>query len=487
MKENCKKNENYLKKKDYKQARKIAQDIHSKRKDAPSYSLLGGVELAAGNVVKAKAYLSQAVQKDPNFAPALLNLARIELQEGKITLAKTHFQAVINKDSNNLTALMGLAQINEKEGNIKSAVAYLQEAKTKNDTAVLPRILLARYFGKAGDVKAALDNASEAYKIAPKDGVVALLMANAHMVNRDATKAIEVLKTLKLEQPKAPIVAYELARAYLGVKQVTKARDEFKRALSINPKYYQAKVALARLEITDGNHDNALKEAKSLQSLQPKEAMGCLLEGDILGTNRKYRQAESAYRKSIQIKASPQGYEKLAKALLAQKKAKQSINELKAGMAAFPKSTVLKIQVATIYQTNNQKSEAISIYDKLLQSHPDHAVVLNNLALLYLDNGDVRALDYAKKAYTLIPSNPGIADTLGWVYARQGDFEHALPLLKKAASETKIATIQYHYAFALAQSKRRTEARRVLEKALQDTKYFDERTDAEILMKSLTK
>ena len=477
----------YLKKKDYANARKIAHSINEKKQTAASITMLGGVELIAGDTSRAVAYFNQALQKDNDYAPALLNLAKVELNEGKSEAAKNHFQRVTQKNPNSLTALMGLAQISEKEGNIKSALAYLQEARSKNDKAVLPRLLLTRYYVKTGDIQAALDNASEAYKIAPKDGVVALLMANVYMANRDAFKAVRVLEALKRAQPKSSGVAYELAKAYLGLKRVNKARDELKRALSINPKLYPAKIVLARLNITDGKYDSAMTEAKSLQKLQPNDAMGYLLEGDVFAAKHQYAKAEQVLRKSIQVKATPLAFEKLAKMLIWQKKPGQAVSELKKGIQTFPKAIVLQIQIASIYQTNKQVSKAIVVYTKLLKEHPNHAVVLNNLALLYLDYGDKRALEYAQKAHNLIPSNPGIADTLGWVYAKQGDYQSALPLLEKAAFQTKLPTIQFHYAYALYHAGNLTKSNRVLKQALNVSNIFDERPDAEKLLKLLTK
>ena len=477
----------YLKKKDYAQARKIAQAIHQKKNSAASLTLLAGVELVAGNVAKAKAFLNQALQKDHDFAPALLHLARLELQEGNAVASKNYFQRVRQKHPANTTALMGLAQISERDGDIKSALAYLQEARTKNEKAVVPRLLLSRYYAKTGDIQSALENASEAHKIAPRDATVALSLANVHMANRDTAKAIEILESLQRVQPKAAIVAYELARAYLGAKRFNRARDELNRAISINPKYYQAKIALVRLDIAEGNHDSALREARSLQKLQPKKAIGYLLEGNVFEANSQYAEAEQAFRKSIQVNATPLGYEKVANVLLVQKKLQQAITELKMGVTAFPKATVLQIQLATIYQTYKQIPEAIKVYKKILQEHPNHAVVLNNLALLYLDNGDTHALEYAQKAHSLIPSNPGIADTLGWVYAKQGNLENALPLLERASTQTNMPTIQYHFAYVLYKTGQKIEARRILMQILNGNNDFHERSEAEELLQLLKK
>jgi thioredoxin-like negative regulator of GroEL len=65
--------------------------------------------------------------------------------------------------------------------------------------------------------------------------------------------------------------------------------------------------------------------------------------------------------------------------------------------------------------------------------------------------------------------------------ASRGETARALPLLSQAVAMKPSQPILYHYAFVLAAQGRPREAREALDKALADTKAFDERGEAEKL------
>ena len=90
---------------------------------------------------------------------------------------------------------------------------------------------------------------------------------------------------------------------------------------------------------------------------------------------------------------------------------------------------------ALIYEKTNEFSKAQAAYEKILSGTPDFAPALNNLAYLNaerLKNLD-KALELAKRARALQPSDAAIADTLGWILYKQADYQQALILLRESA------------------------------------------------------
>ncbi len=477
----------YVQKKDFASARKLAQEVNQRRDDERSLSLLGGVERAAGNSDKARIYFSRALKKNPDFTPALLNLGKLELQEDKVTAAKNDFNKVLNKQPSNVAALLGLAQISEKEGDNKSALNYIKIASDKNSKAILPRILLARYYIKERKLPSALQYAKEAYNIAPKDAGLAISLANIYIVNQDILSALGVLEDLKQQQPDNPTVALEIARAYIKDERTDDAKSELRRAISLKPDFYIAQITLARLQIADGEYDKAIKEAKILQKRYPLAAMGYLLEGDVYSAQKAYLKAEGMYQKATKIKASPLTYMKSAEAQVLHKNSDKAIAELQAGIKAFPNATILQMQVATLYQAVGHLDEAQTTYETLVNKYPENIAVLNNLALIYLDKKDNRAVKLAEAAHNLDPENQAVADTLGWIYVQLGHTNKGTPLLKAAADKTGNPSIQYHYAVALSVIKNDAAAIMMLKKALASAHNFVERKDAEALLEKLNK
>jgi predicted Zn-dependent protease len=137
--------------------------------------------------------------------------------------------------------------------------------------------------------------------------------------------------------------------------------------------------------------------------------------------------------------------------------------------------------------TSRRSREAITQYEALTRLKPNNVSAINNLAILYQQEKDARALATAEKALKLAPDQPSIQDTLGWILVEEGqELPHALDLLAKAAAKLpKEATVRYHYAFALAQAGKKTEAIKELEATIGSGQKFPDLAKAQALIKSL--
>ena len=111
---------------------------------------------------------------------------------------------------------------------------------------------------------------------------------------------------------------------------------------------------------------------------------------------------------------------------------------------------------------------------------------LNDLAWLYQQEKDPRALATAEKGYQLKPDNPRIMDTLGWILVEQGKTARGLGLLQKGVEKDPTSTeLRYHLAVALMKSGDNARARKELADLLTKNKKFPERQEAQALLKRL--
>lgn len=122
----------------------------------------------------------------------------------------------------------------------------------------------------------------------------------------------------------------------------------------------------------------------------------------------------------------------------------------------------------------------------MLKAFPSNIDALNNLAWVYTEQHDPRALALAEKAYKLAPTSPGITDTYGWALVAQNQPKAALPILEKAAKAApKAATIQYHLAVAQARTGDKSGALGTLQVLLKSNANFRESADAKKLLEQL--
>jgi predicted Zn-dependent protease len=155
-------------------------------------------------------------------------------------------------------------------------------------------------------------------------------------------------------------------------------------------------------------------------------------------------------------------------------------------LGSHPEDSRVRKVLAQFYTASSQPREARPELEALSRQLPDDAAVLNNLAWTYLELGDKRAEDVARRAHELAPSNPVIADTYGWILLRQQHTRRAFPLLEQAArAAAGNAEIQYHYGVALAAVGKSAEARAVLERLMGLKQDFAQRPDAEKLLAQL--
>jgi cellulose synthase operon protein C len=109
--------------------------------------------------------------------------------------------------------------------------------------------------------------------------------------------------------------------------------------------------------------------------------------------------------------------------------------------------------LGTVALESNDRDAAVRRYESVLEADPAHVGALNNLAWLYSESGDERALGLAERAYAAQPNDPSVADTLGWLRVQRGDAAAGLPLLQSAAAAlAQNPEVRYHWAVALAET-----------------------------------
>jgi Tfp pilus assembly protein PilF len=151
-----------------------------------------------------------------------------------------------------------------------------------------------------------------------------------------------------------------------------------------------------------------------------------------------------------------------------------------------PADVPTRMYQAGIYLASKQNKAAIEQYQAVLQQNAKNIPALNNLAWLYQQEKDPRALEYAEKANQLAPDNPAILDTLGWMLVEQGNTNRGLPLLQKAVNVApEVAAIRYHFVLGLVKSGDKAKARKELEQLLATGKAFSQIEEAKALLKQL--
>jgi len=150
----------------------------------------------------------------------------------------------------------------------------------------------------------------------------------------------------------------------------------------------------------------------------------------------------------------------------------RSFEVLSAHSREFPNDMRGKMLLAE-RQIGTDEAQAIASYQEMLAQMPNNFVVLNNLAYLLMENGELdSAAEYAERAYEIQSDNAATADTYAQVLIKQGKIEEAVEIYSNVMTDkVDSEEIVLNYIDALLRvgskviAKRRLEARTFTEPA----------------------
>lgn len=153
-----------------------------------------------------------------------------------------------------------------------------------------------------------------------------------------------------------------------------------------------------------------------------------------------------------------------------------------------PSLVLAQLMLASRYEMSGAWDGAIASYRRVLETSPNDATALNNLAytLAVHKNDPAAALPFAKRAYTAPNGTGAAADTLAWVQHLLGNDAEALPLIAAAAKQLpQVAEVHLHAAAILAGTGNLAAAKDELELAIKLDSALEGHPALENLRRSL--
>ncbi|MCI0505893.1 MAG: PEP-CTERM system TPR-repeat protein PrsT [Gammaproteobacteria bacterium] len=474
----------HLRKEDFASARATVKEMLTQKPDSPAWwTVSGGVEMIAGNRIKARADFNKALELKNDFIQARLNIAKMEFEDGRLDEAKSQFDKILSGDAKNISALMGMAQVAEQYGETNEALAWIEKARQASETALVPRLILGRYYFKRGDYEKSLAVGREAAQFNQNNVEVNRLVA-ASLVQLGRTgEALESYNDIIKKDPQNPQWHVELANVYRGMKNFASARSALQKAITLQKDYLPAKAILASIDIQEDKLDDALAMAKRITTDHANSSVGYMLTGDVYTKQNKLREAQQAYIKGFDVEPTLVLVNKIFLLSEPLKNFETSIEITKRWLKDHPQDANSRMYLALGYQNVNKPAAAEAEYKTVLEQQPDNVMALNNMAYLLIGKDIKSALEFAEKAYKKVPGNFAIMDTYGWILLQSGEPDKAIPVLKDAVEKSNgNPSVRYHYAAALVQSGDKSGAKSILREITESGKSFPEMADASKLL-----
>ncbi|MCI0666937.1 MAG: PEP-CTERM system TPR-repeat protein PrsT [Methylococcaceae bacterium] len=451
-----------------------------------SANLLGAAYYGKGDEDSARKYWTSALDIQPGFIAAAANLAKLEIAKKNYDAAANWYQQILKQHSGNINALLGLVELARMQKNNQEMRRWMDLALKENPDDIQHRLVLADYLVSQRDLTGAKKLIDELKSNHPDDLQVMAKFGMMQFLAGEYESAVATFQGLVDKHPENPELRYLLGQSLLKAGSNEKAKQEWEQVLNSNSDYFPAAVSLVQLASNAKQYDEAIKISRELQTKYPKRAIGFQLEGDVMRARDDQANALTAYRKGFAIEAQSALAQQIFQAARATGDRSGAYGSMLEWLDKNPDDAGSRIMLGMAYIEDGEQNQAIRVYEQLIEKQPDNLLVLNNLAWLYQQKADPRAVELAERTIGLDPKDAEVIDTVGWILMLNGQIERSLPLLQKAAEQAPgIDAIQLHYAQALAKAGRNAEAREQLTKLLAGDRAFPERAEAEELLKSI--
>lgn len=468
-----------------------------------------------GDTVGATSLLRDMITKSPFYVPASTALAQLSLAQNDWSNATTLVASVLNRDPRNVDGLLLQGHLASLRGRPADAVADYQRLSAFYPDAPSILYVLAQAYVANNQTNEANSTLTHALDLKPDFADAILLRAQIEITHGNPARAIVILNQLVRRQPHllrawifladayraqgAPDSAIEIYRelekshpdnaqvpVLLGdllfqQNQWNAARTEFQKALRIQPDYVAAVEQLVELDLAEKQYSAALQRVQQLVVRDPNLAVSQLMLGTTLAASGETNQAESALIKAINLQPDSQAaYLLLAQLYVQAGQNQKALAQLQIALDKDANDLAAIMLKGIIYNSLGDYENACDAYEKVLAVSPDNGIALNNLACIYADhlNQLDKAYPLARRASEIAPSDPSVADTLGWILFRRGEYTPALVALRESAAKlTSIPEVQFHFGMACYMAGDESDAMKGLQRALQMNGDFAEKGD----------
>jgi tetratricopeptide (TPR) repeat protein len=438
---------------------------------------------------------------DPADADIPRMYAMAYLQTGNAVEAAAYIQKILaTVDGDSRQKALAVKHLLANESSVENGLAVLDALNKSEPGNQHMLILQARYAAqleKYDEATALLDKVLE---IDPTLSDVHIIKARI-LIAQGKPDAAQVLMASMLDkQPENEDLRLQYARLLIETRQFELAREQFLILYDKEPDNVEILLSLGLLYIEIDEPDKAQIYLQSMLDLGKNEDIANYYLGRIAQSKEQHKIAIAYY-----LKVHVGEYAFDAKLRIARlftrlgrpEEGMAQLDKLAETEAAWPNRVRVYLTHGEILRGLHRYAEGLELYSRALKQKPDDPDLLYARALIAekVDRIDItesdllkvlstepknanalnalgytladrtsrleEALGYIKQAAELIPDDPAILDSLGWVSYRLGHMKDALKWLRMAFEKLGDPEIAAHYGEVLWKSDMKQEAQKV--------------------------
>jgi tetratricopeptide (TPR) repeat protein len=446
------------------------------------------------------------VELEPQRIEARQVIAAIYIRQDKADEAFGYIDGLIQAseldDSELFPPLLGVLA---REKNIDTVLTVSQRIAGKYSDRAYAQFLHGMLAAQNGKAEEALEYMDRTLALEEIDGIHA---ARARLLLRlgRSGEAVVSLKKAVDSNPADQSLRLTYARLLVDIKEYDLARVEFEKLHQASPDDAELLYTLGLLSLESQRLDDAEKYMMMLVRMDERDGEAQYYLGRIYENRKQYDQAIEWYE---QVHTGDYHFDarlRIADMLGLSGQTDEAIQHLDAMLKGSQSDgSLVRIYVAKgeLLRIARRYEKAMSVFDTalgvypgnsdllyaralvaerlgridqleedlkvILKTEPDNAHALNALGFTLADQTKRfdEAYAYLKRAIEIMPEDPAIIDSLGWVQYRMGNYDEAIRLLRTALSRFDDAEIAAHLGEVLWVSGNQQEARGIWHKALQ--------------------
>jgi len=444
---------------------------------------LGGDKKAIARS-RALAYLHLSKIED-----AVENIEQLLLVDGKI-------------DKKSVAALGHILQ-QEVGSDVALSVLVLLNARHPQQANLL--LIQARFESNAADYKKAMTTVEQVIQLAPEISDSYLIKAQilaAENKEKEALASIAIAVEKRAEDNRLRL---QYARMLVRVKMYDEAWEHFMHLKQALPDNENILLSLGLLSIETGKTDLAKQYLQELIDKGHHNFQAHYYLGRIQQNNKEYMAAIANYERVTSGEYLLDARIRVAGLLAEVGKIDDALAKLKA-LIKNDNNNINQIKVylaqGEVLRSVQRNKEAMTVYNTALKDSPENtdllyarALTAEKLDMLDVTESDLRmvlmhepnnanalnalgytladrterleeAKKYILKAASLLPDDPAVLDSLGWIYYRLGEYAKAIDWLSKAFAKLEDAEIAAHLGEVLWKNGQIEEANKIWQRGL---------------------
>ena len=303
---------------------------------------------------------------------------------------------------------------------IQSALDYFNQAVAKDSSFALAYTGVAdaslRMYGVKKDnfwTEKALAAAEQAQQLNDKLPEVHFILGSAYGATGKYSEAVAELKRAIALAPQSDEAYRRLGDAYLQSGNAQSAMQAFQKAIQINPYFWNNQDELGNAYFQSGDYSKALDAFQQITVLAPDIDAGYENVGTVYLREGKYKECIPYYQKALQIEPYWTTYSNLGTAYFFLKQYSESAAAYEKAVALNPNDSLVVVNLADAYRWGGQKDKAQETYQraialgyKELQTNPQNAAAMAQIALSYAKIGDAQHADsFIRRARSIAREN----------------------------------------------------------------------------------